>query len=136
MPISLRYHEDHDVLEMTFDGCLDARELEASVKEALAVSRRSGTRRLLADCAGLESGPSVVDLYYLAALAATEGPEGWKDAIVRPRNPDAARDVAFWESTALNRGIDAKVFTEREAAMQWLLGKVPPPEPPVRRDGR
>lgn len=121
MPISLRYHEDRDVLEMIFVGCLDARELEASVKEALALALRLGTRRLLADCAGLESGPSVVDLYYLAALAATEGPEGWKDAIVRPRNAEAARDVDFWESTAVNRGIDAKVFAGREEALAWLL---------------
>ncbi|MFO1318856.1 MAG: hypothetical protein U1F52_04530 [Burkholderiales bacterium] len=121
MPISTHYDEALGIMEMRFEGRIGARELDAAVNAALSLARTTGARRLLADCAGLENGPSVADLYYLSAKVAAEGPDTWKDAIIRPKHSEAARDVVFWESTSLNRGLDVQVFPDRAQALAWLL---------------
>ena len=48
-------------------------------------------------------------------------PAGWKQAVLRPRDLDAAMAVDLWEAAANNRGLTVKVFRDREQALSWLL---------------
>ncbi|MDJ0654460.1 MAG: hypothetical protein QNJ40_09925 [Xanthomonadales bacterium] len=43
-------------------------------------------------------------------------------AVVTARDPDAAKLVEFFESSALNRGWRVRVFDNRESAIEWLQG--------------
>jgi len=46
---------------------------------------------------------------------------GWKQAVLRPRDLDAAMAVDLWEAAANNRGLRVKVFRDRDEALAWLL---------------
>lgn len=48
-------------------------------------------------------------------------PAGWKQAVLRPHDLDAAMAVDLWEAAANNRGLRVKVFRDREQALAWLL---------------
>ena len=48
-------------------------------------------------------------------------PDGWKQAVLRPRDLDAAMAVDLWEAAANNRGLRVKVFRDRDQALAWLL---------------
>ena len=46
---------------------------------------------------------------------------GRRQAVLRPRDLDAAMAVDLWEAAANNRGLAVKVFRDRDQALAWLL---------------
>jgi hypothetical protein len=44
----------------------------------------------------------------------------YREAVITPPDPTLLPDVAFWETTCLNRGVHARAFTDRDEALAWL----------------
>lgn len=108
-------------LVVTFAGTLTPDELGAAVRATLAEMTRRGCFTLLADCTALAGGHSIVDLYYLVdVVVATGFAHKIKEAVVTSDLTDPPENVRFWETTARNRGIEVRAFTERAAAIAWL----------------
>ncbi len=57
-------------------------------------------------------------IFRLAEQYSLRAPRLIKAAILF--DPQERRNVDFWETCAVNRGLSLKAFTSREAAMEWL----------------
>jgi len=44
-----------------------------------------------------------------------------KEAVLLPGLPASAENVKFWEMTCSNRGLNVKIFIDRENAIKWLM---------------
>lgn len=119
MPWSVRYDEEHALVEVVYAGVLGKAELEASVPLIQAAGLAHGTKRLLADCRTLEGGHSFGDLFFLAEAVSAAG-IALREAVLLPTLASLGEHVAFWETTARNRGIEVSLFEDREAALRWL----------------
>ena len=110
-------------LDMTYGGVVSAPEMAVAVRRALELAVEHDTWAVLTDCAALISGPAVLDLYSLVeALAHLEALPRYREAIVRPVDPVAAESVRFWETAAVNRGLQSRTFADRARAVAWLAG--------------
>jgi hypothetical protein len=54
-------------------------------------------------------------------VVATNVPEGFRNAHIRPSELTAAMWTDHWVATANNRGIPTAAFHTREEAIDWLL---------------
>lgn len=64
----------------------------------------------------------VADLYFLAdALAAAGNVPQFREALLLPSLPDSIEHVRFWETTCANRGLNVRLFDNRQRAIDWLL---------------
>lgn len=121
MPWSTTYLEDSQVVETIYSGRLTGEELREAAGATLTLAGKHQSTRLLADCRDLEGGHSVFDLYELAQLLDSQGWErNQREAILLPQRQEMVADVAFWKTTAGNRGYQIEIFTDRDKALQWL----------------
>lgn len=60
------------------------------------------------------------DIYRLAEQYALRAPRLVKAAILF--NPKERKNVNFWETCAVNRGLSVRVFVQKEDALAWLNG--------------
>ncbi len=112
----------YPVIETVYSDQLTPRELGDAFEATRNLVISSGRSLLLADCSGLRGGHSVTDLYHLAetfAKVTMEHPV--KEAVLLSEMPNTAGMARFWETTCYNRGINVRVFTEREGAIAWLM---------------
>lgn len=122
MSHSVEFHPDLGVVETVYAGALSRAELETAVKETIDVGREHNAFRYLADCRTLEGGHSLVDLYNMASLVEASGInlDGLREAVLLPDSAGAVDNVSFWESTSFNRGLNVKLFKDRDEALNWL----------------
>lgn len=122
MPWNIDVPADLPIVETSYSGNLTTAELLEAAQETLLAARAHGRFRLLADCTDLIGGHSFTDLYNLAESVAWSG-EGHaiKEAVLLPRNAEAAERVEFWRVLCSNRGIWVQTFRERRSALDWLL---------------
>jgi hypothetical protein len=103
------------------EGVLRPEEIQAATLEAMAAMDADKVDRVLVDLTGVTDTPSTMDLF--SAHAAL--PEYTR--VPRPRGAlllraDQETDGRFIEDVMVNRGLPVRVFDDREAALQWLLG--------------
>jgi hypothetical protein len=103
------------------EGVLRPEEIQAATLEAMAAMDADKVDRVLVDLTGVTDTPSTMDLF--SAHAAL--PEYTR--VPRPRGAlllraDQEADGRFIEDVMVNRGLPVRVFDDREAALQWLLG--------------
>ena len=122
MAWTARYLDDIDVVETVCCGYLSAAELCDAALATLTLGKAKGARRFLGDCRELRGSCSVVDLYSLAERVTSFQRNGqFREAMVLPEIEAVARDVRFWETACVNRGLDVRVFATRDGAIEWLL---------------
>ncbi len=121
MPWRVDIPLEASLVETTYSGVLTPPELSDAVRETLRVAETSGLKRFLADCTSLEGGHSILDLYALVDSIAKDATGIDKEAVLLPSLPAAAEDVRFWETACFNRGLNVRVFVDRESAREWLL---------------
>lgn len=123
MPWSVSVDESTRTVTTVYAGVLSPGALRSAVEATLAACQAHQFVRLLADCSQLEGGHSVLDLYDTAAsIGEIPGVAMLKEAVLLPPTAAvaAADTVHFWETAATNRGIQVRVFADRDAAMTWL----------------
>lgn len=122
MPWQVSVHSDPVVIETRYAGAISPSDLQNAVRETLALAKTHASQRFLSDCGDLIGGHSVFDLYFLAdALQQSGLPHPVREAVLLPGLPEPEANVRFWETTARNRGIDARLFVDRASALAWLL---------------
>ncbi len=121
MPWSVSYSPELHAVVTVYAGILPPDALREAVESTIRLARQHGTTRYLADCAALQGGHSIGDLYDLATLLESLGVErGSREALILPQLSAAAADVHFWETVCLNRGYKARVFSTSAEATAWL----------------
>ena len=121
MPWALEYLAGKETLVVAPTGCVsddDARELTG---QAIAMLQETQATRVLGDCRGIESAPSVAALYWLVCDYDKCGvPRQTRIALVHSHEPAAAEVARFYETVCQNRQYQAKAFESKEAAEAWL----------------
>ncbi|MGO8928630.1 MAG: STAS/SEC14 domain-containing protein [Limisphaerales bacterium] len=121
MPWAIEYLADKETLVVAPTGCVsddDARELTG---QAIALLQETQATRVLSDCRGMESAPSVAAVYWLVHDYANRGvPRQTRIAVVHSKAPQAVELARFYETVCFNRRYQAKAFHSKEAAEAWL----------------
>lgn len=97
---------------MTLDG------LKAAGAEIAETCLRKGCTRALADACRQSGDLTILEWHALATSFEGSWPAGLRLAVLDI--PERIKPDRFMEATARNRGIDVRVFTERDAALAWL----------------
>lgn len=123
MPWHIKIHSDWPIIETCYEGALSPKDLSDAVAKTMAIACTREEQFLLADCTALEGGHSLFDLYALVDVLLASGiAHTLKEAVLLPTITETAEKVRFWETTCLNRGIEVRTFTDRQRAIEWLMG--------------
>ena len=44
-----------------------------------------------------------------------------KEEVLLPKFPESVEHVKFWEDTCSNRGLNVRIFDNRQHALDWLI---------------
>jgi hypothetical protein len=110
-------------LAARYIGAGGPREASAQFQSIAEYCKRAKNDRLLIDTTGYEVKVSVADRYQTGERAQIFALSGIKVAFVcRPEQIDAGK---FGRLVARNRGVNIDVFTDFQAAEEWLLKRKP-----------
>lgn len=124
MPWHVKLHPEHDIVVTTYEGYLPPDELEAAIRETLAVLQATERTRLLGDCRTLTGGHSMIDLYQKAQKHVATLPMAYlREAVLLPDAAPVMEKVEFWQTAAGNRGLEVRLFKDPVAAIAWLADK-------------
>ena len=98
------------------NNLVQLKEYVLALQEA-AVS--SGQTRLLVDETHLEYNLSTLDTYTSGCFLAQLSPKPQKIAILCKTS--RLNNAKFWETVAVNRGVNVRVFDDRVSARNWIL---------------
>ena len=120
--VTLRSDATPPFIEARYHGRVTAEQLNEAATQIVAYLDCLAPLRLLADCTDLRGGHSVVDLYYTADWIARDPRlRDLREAVLMPSAGPQVHDGEFWANACGNRGINVRVFTDRAAALAWLL---------------
>lgn len=114
MPDEVTFREDLGIIEVRAYGEITIEQLEQTQDTIMRMIREHKVNRILVDAREVEKMPEVGGLYFFAG----DLPPGDRAALlVSKSTPD---ETAFLESVAQNRGIQLKLFDNRDDALRWL----------------
>ena len=121
MPWELLHLPASRVVQITYQGVVPPAELRAVFKACIEACQQHQTLRVLADCRSLTGGHTVMDLFDLVLeLDHSRIGPSFREAVVLTPGKSSAADVAFWETSCRNRGLNVRIFTEPAVALAWL----------------
>lgn len=124
MPYILSPDVERSIVTIEFQGALSATDLANGFAEGLALVQTNHWIRVLSDCRAAKLELSTLEIYALPDSLTKLIPDldAWinqyRHAIVASTNID---DFRFMETILKNRSHTAAVFTEIEAAQDWLV---------------
>lgn len=124
MAYQIRFLEMEQIVETVYHGMLDLNELIEAATASLNEAEKHRATRFLGDCTALDASGSLFDVYDLVRFYETLSvtySRSLKEAILLPQIPQAAENLSFYELVTRNRGFDVRIFSERQAALDWLL---------------
>ena len=121
MPWEIQHVPEKEILVVTTTGPVSDDEARALTNRAIALLKDTQSTRVLGDCRGMRSGPSLAAVYWLVNEYANRGvPRQTRIALVHSRSPHAVELAQFYETVCFNRRYEAKTFDSSEAAEAWL----------------
>lgn len=122
MPWTIKYLEEHQIVETTYDGKLSGREIKEAGRASLSLAAQKNTILYLGDCTTLQPSRSLFDIYEIVKFLLDLKPNRFsKEAILLPKVELSANQMRFYETLGRNRGFEVCVFEDREEAIRWLI---------------
>lgn len=119
MSISYEYTVSGPLLHFVASGADDdVNDVLAYGAAVIEAALTHGTTRILCDERELEYRLGTMDTHRAATTVAEHAPHVALIALVCA--PPFARDAAFFETVAVNRGLSVRAFTDIDAASRWL----------------
>ena len=114
--------EKEKIVHVVFSGTISDIEFQEAIAGSLLLAEKNGTKQFLTDCTEMESGASVLKAIELAKKLSGMD-EFWeiKEAIIFSKHERAVKDLEVYEAVTNNRGMNIKIFHDRESALRWLL---------------
>jgi hypothetical protein len=120
MPVNIKVIRTKDFVKTTVTGVLDFAVSEQALLDIASQIEQPGEYEILVDTREAETVLSVVDIVELSeALAAHPSLRRSKIALLTSMID--ANQANFLETTAANRAVRAKAFTDFEQAITWLV---------------
>ena len=112
----------YPVIEVTHSGKVTSGDLRASAAKALDMARSMDAFHLLTDCTDLTDAPDDIALLALGeTLRTVSAGMDFRQALLWPKDAQARLAVDFWQTAENDFGAKAKVFSGRDAAIEWLM---------------
>jgi len=122
-PAAYTLSVESDSIVVRHTGELTLQVIEASRRAVAEQATDRHLDRILLDLSRATSGLAPVEIFELCASQSFVLPPGAIVAVVYRPDQFPAEDARFAEAVSLNRGATLKVFTDGEAARQWLARK-------------
>ncbi len=119
MPYNIEYQQDADYIEAVFTDCITMGVIQTYLPKLLPVLEQTGCKRVLTDAREAKFPSTVRDILQLPKmLAASPLTRGLKRAILYK---EWANGFDLYEIISNMQGQNVQIFTDREAALEWLL---------------
>lgn len=121
MAFKIKVNTEEDYILVEHFGETDLDENIQVGEKALQVAIKNQIMNILVDVTGITGTVSIIDLF-------TSTKHHAETAKVRPSTAiygrqDQKRELEFLETVGVNRGMPIKTFSDRNAALKWLLNK-------------
>ena len=111
----------HAVIEVVHTGDVSASDLREVAKEVRDLADGKTPVHVLSDFSGATDLPGTLDLLNLVDLVTDAGVgEGFRQALIWPAGDAARIELDVLKTGEQNRGLAAKAFGDRDAALAWL----------------
>ncbi len=121
MAITVTYNADLCIIEITCKGEASSDELIAEQAPSFALAEEHNTDRFLLDLTNYESSLSPINILDGVSSYDEKSTRRISIAVVAPVSEEAREDARFYETVCLNRGWNARMFAERQEAIDWLV---------------
>lgn len=122
MPFQQIFHSDRHYIEVCYYDEVSPELVQQSIEEGWQLANKNNCFLFLVDFSELKPSGSFLTPYDAAKdIKTTSNQVIIKEALIKPKIAQAAEEISFFETTALNRGINAKMFSDRNDALNWLL---------------
>ena len=120
MPVNLKVINTKDFIKTTVTGTLDFAASKQAILDILSLIKQSGEYDVLVDTREAESLLSTMNLYELGeALASHPILRRSRICLLVPMS--SIDKAGFFETVAVNRGVQIRAFTDFEQAIAWLV---------------
>lgn len=122
MASQIQLHHSPDYIEIVYEREVSGPELVEVAAKVMTLAQEQKVYRVFADCSQMHGGHDLFDLYRVGEWLAEKYPMlPMREAVVFAPASSQQEKVRFWTNVGNNRGHVIRDFTEREAAMAWLL---------------
>jgi hypothetical protein len=108
---------------MVYDGGATSVEIDDAITAAGVLGAEMLTNRFLVDARAIAAGGTAFDVLALAEFLSSVPPGVIeREAVLLPAEAAAAAQMEFFETAARNRGLNVRLFRDRDEALVWLAG--------------
>jgi hypothetical protein len=120
MALKYTLKRDGDILVVRLTGSDNGlREVERYVLDVIRAALDEGLQRILCDETGITTRLDTLETFDIGTFLSRNTPPSFRIAIIY--DPQAYFDFRFFESVAVNRGMQLRIFTDIDPAREWLL---------------
>ena len=126
MPHTVKHDPVLAIVEVTFTGSVTGADLREATTKCSTLQKQTGATRFLVDGNQWDVIASFVDIYDLPAeqYLNEEVYRESRIAVVLPTSERSLYAAQFYETACQNRGWNAKVYPDRQSALDWLMSAV------------
>ncbi len=130
----VEYLAQEQVIAVELSGMIGMADLWGVGPRCLAVAQERTTHAILADVREATLTAQTTELYRLSDSASEHGfTRHYRVALVISDDPDQKESFTFFETVFVNRGFQIRLFSERDAALEWLRYTRRPSDRPANR---
>ena len=120
MPVNVKVIHTKDFIKTTITGVLNFSVSKQALLDIASEIKQPGEYEILLDTREAQTVLSVVDIFELGQALA-DHPSLRLSKIALLTSMDGASQAEFLETVTANQGVRARVFTNFEEAMTWLV---------------
>lgn len=118
MSYDVYFDNEQNCIIGKYSGILDMNAIKQNVLQVIIKSEEHKCKLFLNDLREAESQLSTIEIYNLPMFMSNVGISwAWRHAVLISKRTDSYR---FFETVSVNRGMAVKIFTDIQAAMEWL----------------
>ena len=116
------FKNEENFIEVSYKGDISQKDLFDAFYAVYGLVTENNTAKILADCTEMKAGHTLFDLFSLIERVKMEDMAyAIKEALVIKPEQIENGNISFWETACKNRGLNVKIFEEREKALEWLI---------------
>lgn len=121
MPYKIEILTNPDYILVDQSGDVSMDDVEVIRHEVFDLVAREGLTRVMVDVCNQTNDYSIAEMFNMTVKHAVSETPFTKPRICLLVRPDQEDNARFIENVGANRGMPIKYFTNREAALDWLL---------------
>lgn len=126
MSLNVEYNNETGIVESILSNSISLEELYMMTYQSLALAKKHNSTKLLCDASNSINDIFIKHALELENVYEEEGlSKNVKIAVVEPIENKSKKFVSFYETACINKGWNAKVFPNRQLALEWLLESTP-----------